>query len=345
MAIGFVQAVGNNSGTATLATAYASAQTAGNQNFVFVYASATGTPSVTDSSSNSYTLLGSTSNAAQDIYLYLFGCFSIAAAGAGSNTVTAVAGGTVFGTFGVILEYSGVSSTQDSSTATGQSFGTTASTSAITTTNAVDLILAVVGTGATGSATAGTGFTLRAQDTVTTTLAEDQITTATGTYTPTATVPNGQWVALAMAFKGAASNVTPTLTGTISVTGALNVSLPYETDLTGTTLVSGLLSQTLAVVPSPLTGSIGVSAALNTSFALSPLTGTIGVNGVLSLAALPAGPLTGSVGVTGILSVLLNPIMVNLSGSIGVHGQLITTPPGQVTGSKAVPFPFYIYGL
>src|SRR5215469_591580 len=224
MAIAFVQkATWNGSHVA-----YASAQTAGNQNFIFAQVSGTtnapaigGSTGVGDSSGNTYTLFAtSVSSATQMAYLY--SCFNIAAAGAGVNqvnTISAPSGSTNF-IWGAV-EYSGVSNAQDGSTQTGSGTGTALATGSLTTTNANDLIICVASLNS-ATCTAGSGYTQRfINATVPNLVYQDQIVSSTGSFTGQMTAGSSVfWNELLVGIKATGgSNVNPNATGNMNVNG------------------------------------------------------------------------------------------------------------------------------
>ena len=170
--------------SASVAVTYTVAQTAGNLNIVAVgWNDTTSTVTgVTDTRGNTYTLaIGPTTGTGlrQSIYY----AKNIAA---GSNTVTVTFNQAAAFVDIRALEYSGLDTANPlDETAGAAGSGTTASSGAATTTAANELIF---GAGMTASAftKAGTGFTLRTITSPDADIAEDQITTATGSYSATA---------------------------------------------------------------------------------------------------------------------------------------------------------------
>ncbi|MFZ0636176.1 MAG: galactose oxidase-like domain-containing protein [Candidatus Acidiferrales bacterium] len=214
-AIKFVQVNSATPSTpsSSVAVVFKAAQAAGDLNVVAVGWNDTvaKVSSVTDSKGNAYTLaIGPTagSNLSQSIYY----AKNISSAAAGANTVTVT-----FNTAAAypdirIVEYSGVSTTSPLDVELGAAGSSTASSSgAITTTNANDLLFGanMVFTETTGP---GSGFTSRVispdGD-----IAEDEIVTATGSYSATASLsPSAAWVMQLVAFKAAAAGTTPAIT-------------------------------------------------------------------------------------------------------------------------------------
>jgi len=246
MAIAFVQVatfVNPNVGFNT------SAQTAGNQNFIFVEVQGTTTAPATptDHSSNVYTLLA-TSVSSSVIMAYLYGCFNIAAAGAGVNTITNMStpsGGTSIAWGGI--EYSGVSNAQDGSTQTGSGTGTAIATSSLTTTNANDLLIAVAASNS-ATVTVGSGYTQRfINGTVPNLVMQDQIVSSTGSFTGQMTNGSSQfWNELLVAFKATSGgNVTPSATGTMNVSGVEGALSAVSPLATGTMSITGIVNPTI----------------------------------------------------------------------------------------------------
>jgi fibronectin type 3 domain-containing protein len=223
------------------------AETAGDLNVVVVgWNDATHTvSSVADSKGNLYTLaVGPTvfSGLSQSIYY----AKNIAAATAGSNTVTVTFNGAAAFPDIRILEYNGADlSTPVDVTATGTGSSATSSTSAVTTTNTNDLLFAanLVATGTTGP---GTGFTNRVITVTDGDIAEDRLVAATGSYSASAPmVSSGAWIMQMVAFRVAGSTPPPpdttppsapsNLTATAVGSTQINLSWTASTDNVGVT--------------------------------------------------------------------------------------------------------------
>lgn len=350
---------GSTSSSISVSGIFSGAQTAGNINILVIWVSKTGTnaiidpTSVVDSNNGAYTLAGSqvidtTGNTAIWIYYRP----NIALASAGTNTVTVTWSFAQGFPIVIMEEWSGIA-TSSPLDATG-SAATTGSTGngsvSVTTTNTNDVIVTGFSNFSNGwTGAPGTGFTIAYDDTASSgNLCDYKVVSSTGTYTdtPTPAGTNTDWVAAAAAFKqSGGGSISPTVTGNIAVTGVPVVTLQYETDLTGISLVTGAVSPLLGVSPALTAGTIGVTGALNPSLMLAPLIGTIGVTGSVNTGAVQPA-LSGVVSVTGAVVPVFSPINLTLTGSIGVHGSVTTNlPPGPVGGNRAVPFPFYIYGL
>ena len=194
--------------SSSVAVTYSAAQTAGNLNVVEVGWNDTtsSVSSVTDSNGNSYALaVGPTrgTGLSQSIY------YAKNIVG-GSNTVTVT-----FSKAAAIvdlraLEYSGLDTGNPlDATAGASGTGTSGNSGAATTSSANELI---VGAGMTlGAFTkAGTGFTSSIITSPDADIAEDLITTATGSYSATApTSTSTSWVMQMAAFQGGAAQVPP----------------------------------------------------------------------------------------------------------------------------------------
>jgi len=200
------------SNVSTLGVKYVAAQTAGNLNVVVVGWNDTtaAVNTVSDSKGNVYSrAIGPTQYPgalSQSIYY----AKNISGALAGANTVTV--------TFNIpaayvdvrILEYAGVDPSNPVDVVAGAS-GTaaTASSGAMTTTNALDLIFgANMTTGCTNGP--GTGFTSRAITQPDCDGAEDRKVTTVGSYAATMAVSSGSpWVMQMVAFRGAPTDSQP----------------------------------------------------------------------------------------------------------------------------------------
>jgi IPT/TIG domain len=204
-AIQFVQvkAATPQTASSSVAVTYSAAQTAGNLNVVEVGWNDTTSSvnTVTDSRGNSYVLaVGPTrgTGLSQSIY-YARNIVS------GSNTVTVTFSKAAAAVDVRILEYSGLDTVSPlDATAGAAGTGTTGNSGAATTHSANELI---VGAGMTAGAftKAGTGFTSRMITSPDADIAEDQITTATGSFSATAsTSTSAAWVMQMAAFQASA---------------------------------------------------------------------------------------------------------------------------------------------
>jgi chitodextrinase len=262
------------------------AQTAGDLNVVAVgWNDATHqVSSVTDTKGNVYTLaVGPTvfSGLSQSIYY----AKNIAAATAGSNTVTVTFNGATAFPDIRIVEYNGADLvTPVDVTATGTGSSATSSTAAVTTTNANDLLFGanLVATGTTGP---GAGFTNRIITTTDSDIAEDRLVTATGSYSASAPmVSSGAWLMQMVAFRVAGGappppDTTPptapaSLTSTAGSSTQINLAWTASTDNVGVTgyLVErcqGAGCTTFAQIATPTTTSFsdtGLTASTSYSY-------------------------------------------------------------------------------
>ena len=230
----------------TVNVTYTGAQAAGDLNVVVVgWNDSTATvSSVRDAKGNVYArAVGPTVQsglASQSIYY----AKNIAAAAAGTNTVTVT-----FSTAAVspdirILEYSGADPNNPVDvTAANSGNSSTSSSGSATTTNATDLIFGanLVQTLTTGP---GSGFTTRMLTSPDGDIAEDQMVTATGSYSATAPVnPSGAWIMQMVAFR------TPSA-GSFTISASpttLSIAQGNQGTSTITTIVSGGFSSAISL--------------------------------------------------------------------------------------------------
>ncbi len=204
---------------ATVNVTFTAAQVAGDLNVIVVgwSDSTASVGSVTDSKGNAYTLaVGPTIQsgvASQSIYY----AKNIVSAAAGTNTVTVT-----FSTAAVypdvrILEYNGADPNSPVDvTAANSGNSAISSSGSATTSNPTDLIFGanLVQTTTTGP---GSGFTSRLLTSPDGDIAEDQMVTATGSYSATAPLSSGAWIMQMVAFRANAGGGGPVLTS-IAVT-------------------------------------------------------------------------------------------------------------------------------
>jgi hypothetical protein len=224
----------------TVSIPYAAPQFAGDLNVVVVgWNDVSHTvSSVTDTLGNHYAAaVGPTQNSAAGLSQTIYYAKNISAAGAGGNSVTITFNGATAYPDIRILEYSGVSLTSPIDvTSTGTGSAATSSTTAVTTTNANDLIFAanIVSNLTTGP---GTAFTSRIITSPDGDIAEDRLVAATGSYSASAPLNStGQWVMQMVAFS-AVSTPAPTITGVSPSSGATGGGTVVA--ITGTNFVSG----------------------------------------------------------------------------------------------------------
>jgi hypothetical protein len=239
----------------TVAVPYAAPQFAGDLNVVVVGWNdvSHSISSVKDSMGNTYTsAVGPTQNSAGSLSQTIYYAKNISAAPAGGNTVTITFNGATAYPDIRILEYSGVSLTAPLDiTSTGTGSSPTSSTTAVTTTNANDLLFAanIVSNLTTG---AGTAFTSRIITSPDGDIAEDRLVAATGSYSASATLNStGQWVMQMVAFS-AVSTPAPTITSVSPSSGATGggtaVTITGTNFLSGATVTFGSAAATNVVV-------------------------------------------------------------------------------------------------
>jgi len=260
---------------------FTAAQAAGHLNVVVVgwNDSAATVSTLTDKSGNVYTrAVGPTVQsgvASQSIYY----AKNIAAAAAGANAVTV--------TFSIaavypdirILEYSGADPNNPVDvTAASSGSSVTSSSGAVTTTNVTDLLFGanLVQTTTSGP---GSGFTSRLLTSPNGDIAEDQMVTATGSYSATASLsPSGQWIMQMVAFRtpsgvttsptvtSVSPNGGPTAGGTaVTITGtnfAAGATVTFG-GAAATNVVVGSATQITAATPPGTAGAVSVTVTLN----------------------------------------------------------------------------------
>ena len=205
--ITFVQVRTATPGTSatTVSATYSGAQASGNLNVVAIGWGDTlrTVVSVTDSRGNVYApAVGRTTTTGLSHTIYY--AKNIGSAAAGSNTVTVTFSGAAANPDVRILEYAGADPTSPvDGTATGTGTGTASTTAAVVTTSATDLLFAgnVVATATTAAGAGFTGRTITADGNI----AEDRLVTTVGSYTASATLTSGAWVAQLVAFRAAGS--------------------------------------------------------------------------------------------------------------------------------------------
>jgi hypothetical protein len=194
---------------------YTAAQTAGDLNVVIVgwNDSVANVSSLTDSSGNAYQLAIGPTVLSGALSQSIYYAKNISAAKAGANAVTLTFGTAANFPDVRILEYSGINAVSpvDVVAGTTGNNGTTSSGS-VTTKNAADLL---VGGNIVQSLTisAGGGFKQRLLTNPDGDIAEDQIVSATGSYSASAPLnAAGGWVMQMVAFRSASSGSSPTPT-------------------------------------------------------------------------------------------------------------------------------------
>src|SRR6266849_2067206 len=189
----------------SVSVTYTGAQTGGNLNVVVVgWGDATSTvTSVTDSKANVYLPASGPTVLASGETLTVYYAANIAAAAAGGNTVKVTFNTSARYPDIRIAEYSGIDRTSPLDTkAAAQGSGTAASSGAVATTNANDLL---VGASQVQNVTmaAGSGYTKRLITSPNGDILEDRLASAVGSYSATATISAGSWMMHMVAFRGA----------------------------------------------------------------------------------------------------------------------------------------------
>lgn len=195
------------SSTSTVSSVFQSAQTAGNTNVVAIgWGDATSTiTSVTDTSGNAYILAIGPTRLSGSISQSIYISSNIKAASANSNTVTVNFSASVPYPDLKILEYSGLALSNSLDGALGDTgSGTLATVGPLTTTNAIDLILASTYT-TTSTTGPGAGYTQRILTSPDASIVEDMTTSTAAPYSATANMTSGSYVMQMIAIKGASS--------------------------------------------------------------------------------------------------------------------------------------------
>ncbi len=244
----------------TVTVTYTAAQAAGDLNVVVVgWDDAVSTVNaVTDAMGNVYTVaVGPTVVAgveSQSIYY----AWNIAAAAAGANSVTVTFSSAAAYPDIRILEYSGADPNNPVDvTAAGSGNSATSSSGTVSTTNATDLLFGanLVQTTTTGP---GSGYTSRLLTAPDGDIAEDEMVTATGSYSAAAPLnPSGAWIMQMVAFRAASGGATPppTVSGVSpnggSAAGGTAVTIAGTNFAAGATVtVGGTAATNVAVVNS-----------------------------------------------------------------------------------------------
>jgi uncharacterized membrane protein len=296
----------------TVTVPFTAAQTAGDLNVVVVgWNNSTSTVSgVKDSSGNTYALAVGPTAVSGTLSQSIYYAKSIASAAAGANSVTVTFSAAAAYPDVRVLEYKGADLNNPVDvTAAGSGTSTTSSSGAATTTNATDLIF---GANIVTSSTSGpgSGFTQRLLTSPDGDIAEDEMVTATGSYTATAPISSGTWIMQLVAFRTPAitsgnftlsasptsvsvaqgSQGTPTVTTTVSGGFNSSISLSASGAPTGTTV-----SFNPSTIAAPGAGSSTMTIAVGASTAAGTYSITVTGNGggvqesaIVSLTVTPA---------------------------------------------------------
>ena len=337
VAIGFVQvnsAVPASASTVTVS--YAQAQTAGNLNVVVVgwNNSTSQISSLTDSKGNAYVLaVGPTVESGAAIQAIYY-AKNITAATANGNTVTVTFTASTPYPDIRIAEYSGIDpSVPVDVTAAGQGTSGTSSSGAVTTGSANDLLVGanLVGQHSTGP---GAGYTSRIITSPDGDILEDQIVSATGSYSATAPLSGGTWIMQMVAFRANTFSVPPPTLVSIAVTPA-NPSIAGGTtqQFTATGTYSDSSTSNLT---SNATWSSSVTAAATingTGLATGVAAGTSQISATMG--GVSSSPVTLTVTAVVPLSITgLNPIY----GQVGTPATITGTSFGATQGTSKVTF-------
>jgi chitodextrinase len=296
----------------TVTVPFTAAQSAGNLNVVVVgwNDTAAAVASVSDTKGNGYLLAVGPTAQPGAITQSIYYAKNVAASPAGSNVVTVSFTAPAQFADVRILEYAGVDPANPLDVvASGTGSAATSSTPPVTTTNASDLLFAA-NTVASFTAGAGAGWTSRVVTSPDGDIAEDQVVTAAGAYSASATLTGpGAWVMQLVAFRAAASAPAPdtqpptapsNLTATAASSSRIDLSWTASTDNVGVTsyLVErcqGAGCSTfaqIATTPNPPYGDTGLSASTTYSYRVraSDAAGNLSAYSNVAAAATPSPP-------------------------------------------------------
>ena len=191
----------------TVNVVFNAAQVAGDLNVVVVgwNDSTASVSSVTDSKGNVYTPAVGPTVVSGVLSQSVYYAKNIVSAAAGTNTVTVTFSAAAVYPDIRILEYSGADpNVPVDVTAANSGNGTTSSSGSVTTTYPSDLLF---GANTVTSATSGpgSGFTQRLLTSPDADIAEDEMVTATGSYSATAPLSSGAWIMQMVAFRASSS--------------------------------------------------------------------------------------------------------------------------------------------
>jgi YD repeat-containing protein len=256
-----------DSGSSATAT-FANAQSAGDLNVVIVAWSDAGpAPSVTDSQGNTYALAVTTTNSGSFTVQSIYYASNIAAANAGSNTVTVSFGSAVAAIDERIAEYTGVATSNPLDGASGATgSGGTFNSGSVTTTGANDLLIAGDYLQSVTNGTS-TGFTVR-MDNDYGDILEDEVTPSAGTYSASASQDGTSWWLMSMAaFRAAGANgAAPSAPTGLSATATstTQVALTWAASTAGSGgAVTGYLVQRCSGAACTSFAQIGTASALS----------------------------------------------------------------------------------
>jgi len=266
----------------TVNVTFTAAQTAGDLNVVVVgWNDSTRTVnSVTDSKGNVYTRAVGPTTVSGYLSQSIYYAKNIAAAAAGSNTVTVTFSAAATYPDVRILEYGGADpSNPVDVTAAGSGNSNSSSSGSATTTNPTDLIFGA-DTVVTISGT-GTGFTRRILTSPDGDIAEDEMVTSAGSYSATApVVPSGRWIMQMVAFRSPSGGG-----GSFTIAaspGSLTIVQGNQGTSTITTTATGGFNSAIALsasgVPSGTTVSFNPSTIPAPGSGTSTMTITVGVS-------------------------------------------------------------------
>ena len=330
--IALVQHTGKDAATTTSTTlAFPSSNAAGNFIAVVIRGGLSKTQvfTVTDSLGNTYKQAGQIGSNGSAVTSAIYYAENIKA---GANTVTVSM--TVAGPVRLaILEYSGVAASGSlDATAVNTTTSTAPGSGTLTTSANGDLLLAVVATADSDTFAAGTGYTARdfvPAEPNTKLISEDQVQTAAGPASATATLTvSSNWGVVLAAFKaanGAGGSGTPaSITATAGTPQSAVINNAFATQLQATVKDSSNNPVSGVTVTFAAPGS-GASGA----FAGGVTTATTNATGVATAAVCTANSTAGAYTVTASVAGVSTPANFSLTNLAG--------PPASITATAGTP--------
>jgi hypothetical protein len=284
------------SSASTITVPFAQAQSAGDLNVVVVGWDGTSNSvkSVTDQIGNVYSKAVGPTQVTGEVSQLIYYAKNIVASSAFANAVTVTFASTATAPDVRVLEYSGADpSNPVDVVAAGTGSSNTSATSSVTTTNATDLIFGANTTRTTTSAP-GSGFTQRMITLPHGDIVEDEMVTATGSYSATASLSaSSDWVMQVVAFR------TPTTVVESSDLTLAPTTLSFGDVLIGSSSVLPVAATNTGTTSITLSQATIAGAGLSFSGPSLPLTLAAGqvANFSITFAPTTGGNVTGSLSV------------------------------------------------
>jgi fibronectin type 3 domain-containing protein len=309
--------------------AFTGPQTAGNLNVVAVgWSDSTATiTSINDTGGNQYILAAGPTIIAGTSTLSTYYAKNIHASAA-NNTVTVTFSAAANFPDVRILEYSGADQTNPVDvTAASTGSSATAATTPVSTTNATDLLFGA-NLGQQASTGPGAGYTQRLLTSPNGNIAEDQMVTATGSYSASAPMFFAAWIMHMVAFRTQAL-VTPPTNVTATAISATQINLSWTASTGGAGIQNYVVQRcqgagcsNFATVASPTTNSYN-DTGLTTGASYSYQVSAIDTLGNPSLNSTPPATATTTVPPTApsnVTATAVGPSQINLSWTASTSG-------------------------